>query len=178
MKSNTTKNTHNIAVRLYDNPKFGKTFGRGLYHNAVFNGTVDLPILRLKYLIDLIQYEQWQHTAHTDADVSILNTVIDYYAALDLDIESPAHRTNILCSWLKRFDSNMSKPKIEGFAVLDMRTCELMVAITDELNDIGFAERLTMRACKDPSHNQRSPNFFASNFDADEEKTSRMPLAA
>ena len=40
MKSKQSK--HNIAVRLYDNPKFGRTFGRGLYHNALFNGTVDL----------------------------------------------------------------------------------------------------------------------------------------
>lgn len=176
MKSN--QNKHHIAVRLYDNPKFGKAFGRGLHHNAVFNGTVDLPILRLKYLIDLVQYEQWQHTAHTDDEVAILNTVIDYYAAIDTDVESPANRTNILCSWVKRFDSNMSKPKIEGFAVLDMRTCELMVAITDERNDVGFAERLTMLACKDPSHNQRSPNFFASNFDADMDKPTRMSLAA
>jgi len=178
MNSNTTTHKHSVAVRLYENPKFGKTFGRGLYHNALFNGTVDLPVSRIKYLIDLVQYEQWQHTAHTDADVAILNTVINHYATLGVDIESPANRTNILCSWVKRFDSNMSKPKVEGFAVLDMRSCDMMMAITDERSDIGFAERFNMRSCKDPSSGQKSPNFFASNFDADTVRPIRQPLAA
>jgi hypothetical protein len=175
MKSNENKrHKHHIAVRLYDNPKFGKTFGRGLYHNALFNGTVDLPVLRLKYLIDLVQYEQWQHTAHTDEDIEALNTVINEMSAKDIDIESVSNRTNILCSWMKRFDSNMSKPKVAGFAVLDIRSCDMLVVLHDERNDVAFAETFSMRGCKDPSDGQRSPNYFASNYDAD----TRMPLAA
>ena len=34
--------TTEIAVRLYNNPKFGTTYGKGQYHNAIMNGTVDL----------------------------------------------------------------------------------------------------------------------------------------
>ncbi|WVN42037.1 hypothetical protein AOB54_01265 [beta proteobacterium MWH-UniP1] len=171
MKSNQK---HSMAVRLYDNPKFGKTFGKGLYHNTLFNGTVDLPVLGLKYLIDLVQYEQWQHTAKSDQDMEMLATAIDYLKAQDIDIESGANRTNILCSWIKRFDSNMLKPKVPGFALLDLQKCKITVVVTDEQHGIAFGERLCMRSCKDPSNGQRSPNYFASNYDAD----TRLPLAA
>jgi len=154
-----------FAVRLYENPKYGTTYGKGLRHHAMFNGTIDLQEPRIKYLIDLLPFEHWQHTANTDLDMEAVSIVIDHYQAKQMDVESVTHRSNILCSWIKRFDSNMSKPKVGGFVALDLRTSEMVIAIDDASNAIGFGERLAMRQCKDPSRGQRSPNFFASNYE-------------
>ena len=45
-----------IAVRFYENKRYGSTYGKGLFHKAVFNATADLQEPRVKYLLDLIQY--------------------------------------------------------------------------------------------------------------------------
>jgi hypothetical protein len=165
---------HKIAVRLYTNPKWGKTYGKGLRHNAMFNGTIDMPTKHLKYLIDLVTFEHWQHTAVTEADMDTLAIVIDHYVSKGIDIESSAHCSNILCSWVKRFDSNMMKPKVGGFVAIDLRTSEIVIAVDDASNAVGFGKQLSMRRCKDPSYGQRSPNFFASNYEVE----GSMPIAA
>jgi hypothetical protein len=154
-----------IAIRLYENPKFGKTFGKGQYYNAIYNGTLDLPEHRIKYLVDLVQYEKWQHTAQTDADMDAVTAATEFYEKKGIDINSPSNSSNILCSYVKRFDSHMSKPKVTGLICVDLRTCELNVIIVDEQNDIALHEKFSMRPCREKNGN--SPDFFASNYDAD-----------
>jgi hypothetical protein len=163
---------HKIAIRLYDNPKFGKTFGKGQYYNAVYNGTLDLPEQRIKYLVDLVQFESWQHSAQTDADMDAVATAIEVYAKKGIDINSKTNSSNILCSYVKRFDSHMSKPKVAGLICVDLRTCELNVMLVDEQNNIALHEQFSMRPCREKNGN--SPDFFASNYDAD----MKMKLAA
>lgn len=159
-----------IAVRLYENPKYGTTYGKGLRHHAMFNGTIDLQEPRIKYLIDLLPFEHWQHTANADIEMEAIDIVVGYYTSSKIDLSILRNRSNILCSWIKRFDSNMCKPKVEGFVTLDLSTSEMVITINDELSDIGFGERLNMRQCKDPSRGQRSPNFFASNYEMELER--------
>ncbi len=154
-----------IAVRLYENPKYGTTYAKGLRHHAMFNGTIDLQEPRIKYLIDLLPFEHWQHTANTDSEMDTIDIVVEYYKSTKTDLSISKNRTNILCSWIKRFDSNMCKPKVEGFVTLDLSTSEIVITINDEWAAIGFGERLTMRQCRDPSRGQRSPNFLASNYE-------------
>lgn len=156
---------HKIAIRLYDNPKFGKTFGKGQYYNAIYNGTLDLPERRIKYLVDLVQYERWQHTAQTDADMDSVRAAIEFYEKKGIDINSPTNSSNILCSYVKRFDSHMSKPKVTGLICVDLKTCELNVIIVDAQNDIALHEKFSMRPCREKNGN--SPDFFATNYDAD-----------
>ena len=156
---------HKIAIRLYDNPKFGKTFGKGQYYNAIYNGTLDFPVQRIKYLVDLVQFESWQHTAQTNADMDAVKTAIELYAANGIDITSPTSSSNILCSWVKRFDSHMSKPKVSGLIAVDLRTCELNIVIVDEQHGVALHEKFAMRPCREKNGN--SPDFFASNYDAD-----------
>ena len=45
-----------IAVRGFMNEKFGTTFGKGLFHRAIYNGTVEVRDPYTKYLIDLFEY--------------------------------------------------------------------------------------------------------------------------
>jgi hypothetical protein len=154
-----------IAVRLYNNPKFGKTFGKGMYYNAVFNGTLDLPEHHLKYLIDLVPFSNWQHTAITNDDLELLGVVVEQYRQKSIDINTNVHSDQILCSWVKRFDSAMSKPKINGFVTVDLRTCQLQIAMHDEKTGLQIINEFAMRSCREKNGN--SPDFFASNYDAD-----------
>jgi len=156
---------HKIAIRLYDNPKFGKTFGKGMYYDAIYNGTLDLPEKRIKYLVDLMQFEKWQHTAKTDTDMDAVKIAIQLYAQRGIDINSPTSSSNILCSYVKRFDSHMIKPKVGGVIAVDLRTCELNIVIADDEHDIVLHEKFGMRPCREKNGN--SPDFFASNYDAD-----------
>lgn len=156
---------HKIAIRLYDNQKFGKTFGKGMYYNAIYNGTLDMPEQRIKYLVDLVQFENWQHTAQTDADIDAVKTAVEIYAAKGIDISASTSNSNILCSYVKRLDSNMCKPKVAGLISVDLLTCELTVMLLDQQNDIAISENFAMRPCR--ATNGNSPNFFASNYDAD-----------
>lgn len=151
-----------IAVRLYNNPKFGKTFGKGMYYNAIFNGTLDLPQQRLKYLIDLVPFPDWQHMSTTDAVT--LETVIDMYEKKGVDVKVNDVSKNILCSSVKRFDSHMKKPYVTGIVTVDLRSCELFVALMDEENEVTLAEQFQMRTCREKNGN--SPDFFSSNYDA------------
>ncbi|QWE16319.1 hypothetical protein [Polynucleobacter sp. AP-Nino-20-G2] len=160
-----TKQGTKIAVRLYNNPKFGKTFGKGMYYNAVFNGTLDLPQQHLKYLIDLVPFTQWQHTATTDIDMEALGMVIAHYQKINIDVQSANHGEHILCSWIKRFDSAMSKPKVMGFVTVDLRTCQLTVALVDDKHELVLSEHFPMRSCREKTGN--SPDYFSSNYDAD-----------
>lgn len=154
-----------IAVRLYNNPKFGKTFGKGMHYNAVFNGTLDLPDHHLKYLIDLVPYTNWQHTAITNEDIELLGLVVDQYKQKNIDINTGDHGEQILCSWVKRFDSSMSKPKIYGVVAVDLRTCQLHIAMHDEKTAVRIVNDFPMRSCREKNGN--SPDYFASNYDAD-----------
>ena len=45
-----------IAVRLYENKKYGTTYGKGLFHSAVFNGSADVLGSNTKYLLDYYPY--------------------------------------------------------------------------------------------------------------------------
>ena len=38
-----------IAIRLYDNPKYGTTYGPAQYRHAIFNGSADIKNPSVKY---------------------------------------------------------------------------------------------------------------------------------
>ena len=48
---------------------------------------------------------------------------------------------------------------------MDLRTCELNVMLLYQQNDIAFDVNFAMRLCREKNGN--SPDFFASNYDAD-----------
>ncbi|MGV1017810.1 MAG: hypothetical protein ACOYBW_10600, partial [Fluviibacter phosphoraccumulans] len=60
------ENKREIAVRLFTNDKYGKTYGPGLRNKAVFNASAELRKPSIKYLLDFYQFEDWANKAKTD----------------------------------------------------------------------------------------------------------------
>jgi hypothetical protein len=59
----------------------------------------------------------------------------------------------------------MSKPKVMGFVTVDLRTCQLTVALVDDRHGLALSEKFPMRPCREKTGN--SPDYFSSNYDAD-----------
>ena len=55
-----------IAVRLYQNAKYGTIYGKGLRHQALFNATADIKEPKVKYLLDFYTYEHWEFLAKSN----------------------------------------------------------------------------------------------------------------
>jgi len=54
-----------VAVRLYENRKFGGTFAPNKYYTAMFNATADVVAPHIKYLLDYVPYSQWANSLRT-----------------------------------------------------------------------------------------------------------------
>ena len=70
-----------IAIRLYDNPKYGTTYGKAQYRHAIFNGSADVKNPSVKYLLDFYEYGKWEHSANTDEQMMVLNEVCLLYTS-------------------------------------------------------------------------------------------------
>jgi hypothetical protein len=51
-----------IAIRLFENQKFGTTYGKGLRRSAVFNATAEVDEPYAKYLLDFEEGRVWPIT--------------------------------------------------------------------------------------------------------------------
>jgi hypothetical protein len=142
-----------IAVRLYENAKFGTTYAKGLYHSAVFNASADVLNPSVKYLMDFYTLERWQHTARTDGQMVTLNIVCE------------SEPSDALFSWILRYDcTTKAKTLVDGFASLDPSTNKLKLLVDDTA--IGLAEgwTLTAKPCRSVS-GKKSPALLATNAD-------------
>ena len=146
-----------IAVRFYENKKFGSTYGKGLYRTALYNGTADLEEPHAKYLLDMFGYADWENTARTANDMELL-TAAD-------EVVGTAPKSDFLATWIKRWDADGTKPRVFGFAVLDLNTHQLTLLINDDVTGVENAWALEAKPCKQASDNRKSPNVFASNAD-------------
>jgi len=117
-----------IAVRFYDNNKFGTTYAKGLYRKAVFNGTADLQQPNTKYLLDMLSYDDWENSAKTNEDMRALELAEDLIEARP--------KADWLCSFIKRFDSNGNKSSVKGFCMFDLDTKQLILAIDDAVTSV------------------------------------------
>ena len=143
-----------IAVRLYENAKYGNTYAKGLYHSAVFNASADIFSPSVKYLLDFYTMDRWQHTARSDEQMEILNMSREELACADA-----------LYSWIIRYDCQAkTKTWVHGVARLDLHTKQLKVVIDD--HDIGLYEGwlLTAKPCRAVS-GKRTPALLATNAD-------------
>ena len=116
------ENTTPIAVRLFDNDKFGTTHGKGLYRKAIYNGTIETSGQN-KYLVDLYSYEEWANMAKTDEQMEILANV---------EAQSDA-----LYSWVKHYDPNTKdKTTVPGMCQLDPESLNMTVLICDAAHGV------------------------------------------
>ena len=126
-----------IAVRLYDNPKYGTTYGKAQYRHAIFNASADIKNPSVKYLLDFYEYDKWEHSAHTDQQIRILNDVADF-----------ADR-NTLASWITRYDPiTKEKTPVMGYAAYDLKANTLILAVIDEEKDIQDTWKLEAKPCR------------------------------
>jgi hypothetical protein len=125
-----------IAVRLFQNAKYGTTYAKGVRHQALFNATADIKQPKVKYVLDFYTYQHWEFLAKEN-QLEIVNQVRDIV------------NEDNLVSWIVRYDTTTKeKTPVYGFSTLDMRTNELILCALD--NEVGIEEswRLTAKPCK------------------------------
>ena len=80
-----------IAVRLFQNIKYGTTYAKGVRHQALFNATADIKQPKVKYVLDFYTYEHWEFLAKEN-QLDIVNQVRN-------EING-----DTLVSWIVRYD--------------------------------------------------------------------------
>lgn len=146
-----------IAVRFYENKKYGSTQGKGLFRKAVFNATADLQQPKTKYLLDMFSYVDWENSAKTDSDMKAL--------AQANELVGDMPKADLLGTWIKRLDSDGTKPRVMGFGVLALNTQQLALLINDTEIGIEQAWELEVKPCKQSPTNKNSPQLLATNAD-------------
>ena len=63
-----------IAVRLYQNTKYGTTYAKGVRHQALFNAAADIKNPKVKYVLDFYTYAHWEFLAKEN-QLDIVNQV-------------------------------------------------------------------------------------------------------
>lgn len=115
-----------IAIRLYQNAKYGTTYAKGVRHQAIFNAAADIKNPKIKYVLDFYTYEHWEFLAKSN-QLDIVNQV---RAEVD---------QNTLVSWVLRYDVvTKEKTPIYGFSTLDLKTNKLILCILD--SDVGIED--------------------------------------
>ncbi len=142
-------NETEIVARMYNNKVYGTTYGKALYRNAIYNGTIETKSPHAKYLVDFYDYNGWVNRAKTDGQMNVLR-----------DVEK---EDDTLYSWLYRYDAETKKKTlVDGFASINCDTNEMTVLICDEQSQITEAWRLDAKHCKQVKN---GPQMFATNSD-------------
>ena len=142
-----------IAIRLFENNKYGTTYGKGLRRSAVYNATAEITQPYAKYLLDFEPGPAWINHARTDEQVAICRRLL----------EQAEENDSVLWSWIKWYDKGTGdKEYVGGFAAYDMDSEEIALHLDDSkraLTDQWFlpARRCTGRA------GRNSPAFLATN---------------
>ncbi len=144
----------NIAVRLWNNQMFGTTYGKGLRRSALFNGTIEIAIPPVKYLIDLEQIEAWYHHAKSPVHLKMLQNFRT----------TPTNEVNVLMSWISRYESRAKIP-IEGFCAFDLSKETLLIHIVDLEYKLNETWELTVKECLNRTPGKPTPNLIATNYE-------------
>ena len=140
-----------IAVRLYENPLYGTTHGKGLYRSAVFNGTADITTPSAKYLLDFECIKHWAHRSKNENDDIMCQHV-----------NSVGH-SDLLASWIVRYDPiSKAKVRVNGFCSIDLQTYKLELLIDDTSGEVVDTWKLDVKPCK-AVLGKKSPQLLATN---------------
>lgn len=144
-----------IAIRLFENPKFGTTYGKGLRRSAVFNATAEVSEPYAKYLLDFEEGRAWANHARTDEQLHVARRFIDQAERDD----------NVLWSWVKWYDKGTGdKEYVEGFALYDLESEEVALYLNDAKRGVTQEWLLPARRCQ-ATAGKNSPAFLATNHD-------------
>ena len=125
-----------IAVRLYQNAKYGTTHGKGVRHQALFNATADIKHPKVKYLLDFYTYAYWEFLAKQNQ----LDIITQVREIVDQDS---------LISWVQRYDpATKTKTAVYGFSTLDMKSNRLILCAVDIEVGVEDSWRLIAKPCR------------------------------
>ena len=125
-----------IAVRLFQNAKYGTTYAKGVRHQALFNATADIKNPKVKYVLDFYTYEHWEFLAKEN-QLEIVNQVRN-----EVDKDT-------LVSWIVRYDlATKTKTSVYGFGTLNMKSNELILCVLDGEAEVEDSWKLTAKPCR------------------------------
>jgi hypothetical protein len=141
-----------ITIRLWENKKFGTTYGKGLYRRAIYNGTAEVLSPYAKYLVDFEQIESWFHLAKSSVHIDMLKQLAD----------EPENEEGQLLSWIFHYDNGIKTP-VKGFAQLDLEHSLITLQIDD--SEVGIQETWTLplRSCIARVPGKPTPALIATN---------------
>ncbi len=141
-----------IAVRLFQNAKYGTTYAKGVRHKALFNATADIKHPKVKYLLDFYTYEHWEFLAK-ECQLDIVNHVREEVSK------------DSLISWIVRYElSTKTKTPVYGFSTLNIKTNELILCVLDSLAGVEDSWKLIAKPCR-PVKGKNVAELLATNSD-------------
>ena len=144
-----------IVVSGFINEKFGTTYGRSLFHYAIFNGSVEINHPYAKYLIDLYEYARWDKSASSEDQIHWSKKFYD--AKINQVPEA-------LASWVQHYDPvSKMKKLVEGACVYLPQSQELFIHIHDSQHEVVGEWTLEAKHCTKTGANK--PVFIATNVD-------------
>ncbi len=144
-----------IVVRGFMNEKFGSTYGKGLFHRAIYNGSVEIRNPYSKYLIDLFEYDRWEIHAVGEQQLAW---------AKKLNKAQVNQAPEALGSWIQHYDPiTKTKRAVDGVCVYLPMSQELYIAINDPVHNINDEWTLQAKHCLKTGPNK--PIFIATNVD-------------
>ena len=144
-----------IAIRGFINERYNSTYGKGLFRRALYNGSVELHNPNQKYLVDFYDYEQFQHTAKSDAQIEVLKK---------LDQCNVSSVEGLVLSWIIHYEPlTKTKTPVDGYCIYLQSTGELHIEVIDVPNGTNDEWDLRAHHCKSVGTNK--PVFIATNVD-------------
>lgn len=142
-----------ITARLWENQKYGTTYGKGQYRKAIYNGTLELMDPTAKYLVDFESIGDWFHYARSPIHQAIASKL----QAI------PENEEGILMSWLYRYEGGI-KSAVGGYAALDLNCMRLQIQINDEQLNLDQHWELPVRSCIARIPGKPTPNLIATTL--------------
>lgn len=144
-----------IAVRLFNNHKYGTTQGKGIYNKAIYNASVELRKPAAKYLLDFYQFEDWANKAKTDEQLMTYNELANM---------GFANEKGSVFSWIVHYDPlTKAKVSVAGVAIFNADATFLRLAVDDAVSGLSETWMLETVRCKNAGDGK--PAYLASNID-------------
>ena len=129
-----------IAVRLFNNHKYGTTQGKGIYNKAIYNASVELRKPAAKYLLDFYSFDDWANKARTDEQMMTYNEMAEL---------GFADEKGSVFSWIVHYDPlTKAKVSVSGVAVFNAEATFLRLVIDDAVSGLSETWMLETVKCK------------------------------
>ncbi len=141
-----------ITVRLFANPKLAQTYGKGLRHSVIYNGSVEIQNHHYRYLVDLCSHNDWIRTSNPNSEdeKTIMLAMLDY--------NSKDH----LFSWVQQYDqATKQKQRITGFCHYNLIAGTMDMLIAD--GQLCESWKLAVKPCLRRAAGVKSPDLIATN---------------